>query len=239
MIERNVGSAALVGGNAKLGGSAWGAEKTDGNVLFDGVVTLETMGEEPDTYLGGLIELTGTFEDYKKTIVIFDGVSCAGLSFGGAADVYAGSAYAMQIAPDENGYLVMPDSEFTTAGEHTIKLIQMDDAYTVIYDGEISVTGGEGEITPLSPLVDGHAASVVTDGYIDGTGEWDDWTTESAVSEGRISFQHPSPAGHTLDFVFSPIEDTTKLAVTTGISQDITFTARLIQFDTPVYPSEE
>lgn len=30
MIERNVGSAALIGGNAKLGGSAWGAEKTDG-----------------------------------------------------------------------------------------------------------------------------------------------------------------------------------------------------------------
>lgn len=36
MIERNIGSAALIGGNAKLGGSAFGKAAESGNVLFDG-----------------------------------------------------------------------------------------------------------------------------------------------------------------------------------------------------------
>ena len=85
MIERNVGSAALIGGNAKLGGSAWGVEKTDGTVLFDGTVTLDEWGQ-------GGIELKGELIPDAEVIVTIDGTE-----YTGTVD-YTGEECAVEIA---------------------------------------------------------------------------------------------------------------------------------------------
>lgn len=157
-----------------------------------------------------------------KTTVTIDGVDYVGMGFEGNLYIYDGEGNMLINVFGEGleGSISVYDP--FTAGDYTLKIVQEEDEYDVIYDGSVTLDEHrEGQIAPQSELIDGKIARLTFDG--------DDFGL--AYVSGGANF---GPDNSRIA-VYPDEDDPTKYIVGTEgaqAPQQGTYTMKLIQYKT-------
>lgn len=105
-------------------------------MLYDGAVTLTDTGEGY-----GVAELTflAPFEDAKKTTLTYDGNEYSTLSWYSTAYGFVGDSLAWGIEGESSSFMGVPPA-IPVGEEINIKIMQEEDEYDVVFDGEVTVS---------------------------------------------------------------------------------------------------